>query len=291
MKLAALILMHRYPAQAEKLIDSLTEGNIDVFVHIDARAEKLFAELSAKYANKRNVIFLKKRYKVYWGSFNQIKATLELLLTAKKLGHYDYYSLLSGQDLPVKPLKEFHRYLEKNKGKEFLHWYKLPDHTNHSKYGGMDRMELYWLDVKPKFGYVYAKANDIVQKFQRRFKWFRKTPLQLYAGANWFTLTESAVNYITGYIEKNTWFLKMFRYTSCADEIFVQTLLLNSPLKEHIVNDCLRYIDWKSGPEYPRVLREEDYDKFVRAENKFFGRKFDETIDEAVIEKVTEKIK
>ncbi|MGZ3865823.1 MAG: beta-1,6-N-acetylglucosaminyltransferase [Bacteroidia bacterium] len=287
MELAILILAHQYPRQISKLVNSLlTDDDVTVFIHVDSRSTETFNSIQKEFAHERRVFFVKKRYKVYWGSFNQVRATLELLTVAKQNGKFDYYSLISGQDLLIKPISEYKKFLTANKGKEFLAWYKLPHHENHGETGGMDRMELYWMDIKPRYKYFYAKTNDIIHKVQRRLNYKRRLRFDLYSGAQWFTLSAAAIDHILKFTSENVSFYKAFKYSRCADEIFFHTLMLNSPLKENIVNDCLRYIDWKSGPEFPKILRTEDLDRLCNAENKFFGRKFDEKIDPGVIEKL-----
>lgn len=284
MRLAALILAHQYPAQVAKLVTALTNKDIDVYMHVDARAEEVFLKLKEILAHDKKVYFVAKRYKVDWGSFNQVRATLELMKAAEK-ENYDHYSLLSGQDLPIKPIDSFKTFLEENKEKEFIHWYKLPHFENHGKEGGMDRMELYWLNVNSTYKYLAAKTTDIIQKAQRVFG-KRKLKFELYSGSQWFTLSGKAVKYCLEYIQKDPAFFRRFKYTRCADEIFFQTLLLNSPLRDQVVNENLRYIDWLSGPEFPKVLRKEDFEKLKNAPTKFFGRKFDEQIDAEVIKKL-----
>jgi len=289
MRLAALITVHQYPDLAARLIDSLLNAKIDVFVHVDARATEVHDQLLKQYGTNEKVVILKKRYKVFWGSFNQVLATLELLREASKKNEYEYYSFLSGQDLPIKPLGEFEAFLTVNKGKEFVHWYKLPHHENHGASGGMDRLEYYWLNADPRFKKLFARLTDLMQKMQRVFGTKRKLNFELYAGSNWFTLSHKAVKYCLDSLEKDPTYLKRFKFTRCADEIFFQTLLLNSPLKENIVNDNLRYVDWKSGPEYPKVLRMEDHSALVNSPGKFFGRKFDAHVDAQIVEKFLPK--
>ena len=36
----------------------------------------------------------------------------------------------------------------------------------------------------------------------------------------------------------------------CVDDIFLQTMAMQSPYRERIVNDSLRYIDWQRGKSY-----------------------------------------
>ncbi len=51
----------------------------------------------------------------------------------------------------------------------------------------------------------------------------------------------------------------------------------------------MRYVDWDSGPEYPRTLRINDYEKVMETKN-LFARKFDETVDMEIIDKIYKAI-
>ena len=79
----------------------------------------------------------------------------------------------------------------------------------------------------------------------------------------------------------------IFRFTFCPDEIFLQTILLHSPQINTIIDDDLRYIDWKRGEPY--TFRLEDYDLLIHSE-KLFARKFNSTVDEAIIYKIRDAI-
>jgi hypothetical protein len=289
MKLAFLILVHRYPAQAAGLIKILLkEKDVTVFVHTDAKADDVFEMLHKEFAGNTQVVFTANRYKVYWGSYNQIKATAELITTAFKHGIYNRYTLLSGQDFPIKPIGEFKKFLCENEGAEFISFFKLPKPGTWGGNGGMNRMEYYWLGMKiQQHRFVFGKINGFTHGLHKVFGHKRKLNFPLYGGGNWFTLSNSAVTYIAQFLEKNPGYLKRFRYTRCADEIFTQSILLNSPFKDKVVNDDLRYVNWSTGPEYPKILRAEDYAILAQAKNKFFARKFDEKIDAKVIEKLS----
>ena len=88
--------------------------------------------------------------------------------------------------------------------------------------------------------------------------------------------------------------LKMYQYAYCPDEIYKQTFAYNSEFRNRIYNvtdefeGCLREIDWKRGRPY--IWRKEDYD-YLSHSNKLFARKFDENVDEEIINMLINKIK
>ena len=62
---------------------------------------------------------------------------------------------------------------------------------------------------------------------------------------------------------------------------------MNSKYKNNIYNYenkdsdsemAVRYIDWTTGPNYPRILNEDDFLK-IKESNCIFARKFDENMN------------
>lgn len=292
MKLAFLLLIHRYPEQAIRLIRFLLKDpDSTLFIHVDKKSEEVYQILKSEFVNEQRIIFTSKRFRVYWGSYNQIRATLHLIETANAQGKYEYHTLLSGQDLPIKPIASFKKYLEVHRGTEFMMNFKLPSPANWGGNGGLDRLHYYWIDALiPKYSYTFGKINGLIHRAQNILDYKRKVPFDLYGGANWFTLSGNAITYIVTHLKNNPSFIRHFKFSRCADEMVVQTLILNSPLKEKMVNDDLRFVDWATGPEFPKILRASDEERMDRAETKFFGRKFDPKVDNSIIETIYKKI-
>lgn len=64
---------------------------------------------------------------------------------------------------------------------------------------------------------------------------------------------------------------RLFKYTYCCDEVFIQTIMCDSPfLKRRYIEknikdyrECLRCIDWKRGAPY--TFTEEDFEMLVNS--------------------------
>lgn len=78
--------------------------------------------------------------------------------------------------------------------------------------------------------------------------------------------------------------------------MFFQTIIFNSKFREkvYMIDEAsnsnimsLRYIDWNSGPEFPKLL---DSDDFIKIKNTdcILARKFNPKIDLSEYEKVFE---
>ena len=103
----------------------------------------------------------------------------------------------------------------------------------------------------------------------------------IYYGANWFSITDSCARYV---VSKEQYIFEHFSgHTRCADELFMQTVLMSSPFKNSITGDNLRYVDFKRGKPY--VWRKKDKNELLSAPG-IFARKFDEQIDSVVVDEI-----
>ncbi|MFN6038624.1 MAG: beta-1,6-N-acetylglucosaminyltransferase [Bacteroidota bacterium] len=284
MKIGFLVLAHQYPDQLKLLVKNLLKlENSRIYIHIDKKSDELFRTIKNEFKDNSRVFFTDKRYKVYWGSYNQILATLSLIDTALKYSSEDYYMLISGQDYLIKKSEELIKYLDENKGSQYLVHFKLP--SNNWKEGGTNRLEFYNFDLFSG-SWLGNKINGFIYKLQKSTGYKRKIKFDMYGGTNWFNLSLEALTYVGNYVKENPEYLKCYRYTRCADEMFIQCILLNSQFKDSIVSDDLRYVDWITGPDFPKILTVSDFDKLINVDSKFFARKFDVNVDKQILNKI-----
>jgi hypothetical protein len=272
-KIAILILVHKNKNQVNRLIKHLSK-DFDIYVHIDKRY--------SMNINEQDNVFVYKIYKTYWGSFNQIMGTL-LLLSEAHNKKYERYILISGQDLPLKTNEEINIFFNNNNF-EYIEIDKIPRKDG---WPDMNRLAHYHQNCKYRgnedkykiFYRIQRKILNIISKYKPR-----KLEYDFYGGANWINLTKECVERIFEYLKSDTKYINRYKWTRCTDEIFFQTII-HQINDLNIKNDSLRYIDGESGPEYPRTLRINDYEKIMSTEN-LFARKFDETVDMEIINKI-----
>jgi hypothetical protein len=271
--------VHKNEAQVNRLIQHLSK-DFDVYVHIDKRSP-------FGIRGSENV-FVYKKYKLYWGSVNIILATLYLMQRAYKKG-YDRYLLISGQDLPIKTNNEIKNFFEKNTN-EYINSEKLPRSCWNGN-GGFDRVVKYWPNriYAGNRHFLYGKILEWIYLLEelacKALLKIRRRPIdyEYYGGSQWFNFTNGCMQGIFEYLRENKKYIKRFRWTHCSDEIFFQTILNTIREDLHMVDDHLRYIDWRNGGAHPKVLGEEDYEK-ITGSTSLFARKFDMDIDSVIIE-------
>lgn len=182
-------------------------------------------------------------------------------------------------DLPIKSQKYIHEFFDNN-NKEYIEF----DFRSIDLYAS--RVRYYYLlqniigRNSGLFINILSRIQDVTLRFQKRFKLERKQYMQLYKGTNWFSITDSLARYVVS-MEKNI--KRQFKYTFCADEIFLHTIIQQSPYKVNIVDDSLRLIDWKRGGPY--TFCKNDFEEIIKSE-KIFARKFDEKIDKEIIDMI-----
>lgn len=276
-----MMLAHKNLQQLDRLLTRLTK-DFDVYLHLD---EKWNTDLS--YFQKFPRVFLTKRYNINWGSYQQVQADAELFRDAYAKD-YDYYMLLSGQDIPIKSNQQIIDFLQQNKDYSFVDHEAFPKKAWQKDFdGGYTRVAYYYgFDFKKNFvGFVLKKSLALIRHFQKLTGLKRKLqPVQYYGGWNWVNLNRTAMSNIMNYLDRNPGFLKSFKYTLCGDEVWIQTVLMNSG-DNKVINKELRYTDWRGCLENPRVLTMEHLDE-LKQSDALFARKFDPDVDSAIIDKV-----
>lgn len=276
MRVAHLILVHKNPHQVEKLIKLLQHKDCDVFIHLDKKSNfddfKFLCDLE-------NVFFVRNNIKVYWAAYSLVRCMLnsfeEILAKDKQ---YDYINVISGQDLPIKPVSSFIDYLTKFKGNEFIvtkshenEWPQVKERLEHYDLPGVR--------IKGKY-FAVSIMNKVLPP--------KKFPIDSYnivGGSQWFTITTNATGYILNTLKTNRKIIRYFKLTWASDELIFATLLFNSDFKNKIV-DNLMYVDWAEVSDgHPKILKANDFEKLKNC-NKYFARKFDEDVDRNVIEAV-----
>ncbi|MGA6119156.1 beta-1,6-N-acetylglucosaminyltransferase [Sphingobacterium anhuiense] len=253
-KNAFLIICHKNELQVCELIKVLLQDkNNYCIVFCDLNFSILNAIKTLSISLKQ-VQIIHSKFKIQWGTFSMVHASLILLEKAySSRCNFKYYHLISGQDFPIKPIREINSFFKKN-NRIYLDYFKLPRTDGHwSPHGGLGR-------------YIHNNPNKHAIPHNISC---------LYGGSQWWSITREATKYIFNFLESNPSYFTFYYKTFVPDESFFHTILVNSDhLKKRIINNNLRYIDWISGPNYPRLLTKEDFKKIIDSDY-IFARKME----------------
>jgi hypothetical protein len=207
--------------------------------------------------------------------------------------------LISGQDYPIKPNDFIFNFFESNSEKNFISYFKLP--YKEWDNGGMSRIENYHFRILGnKFTYpplgepIHLYSKLFYSLLKLRFRKPRQFPeaLQSYGGFTWWRITDKAAREILNFVDRRPDYLKFHKYTQVVDEIFFQTILLNSKndsLVNSIVNNDLTFIKWIQGNAHPEIITSDDFEA-LRSSDVLYARKFDTNIEARILDLIDEKL-
>ena len=280
---AYLIIAHDQPQMLRALLSKLDVEWNDVFLHIDRRNASMLAEAKTIRLQRAGLFVVQKPIVVFWGHTSQVEVELLLMREANGQGHYKYYHLLSGCDLPIKSAEEIRDFFNRHQGKEFIGYWNDYAHQ---------------LDALRKVRYYYF-FNRWKQRSSSRILHSLTSPLrnlllgvqklvgvnrqrgrklEIKKGFNWFSITDECCRYV---LSREVDIRRLFHHTLCPDEIFLQTIIWNSPFRERLFNTddaqygSMRAIDWQRGNPY--IWQKTDMDYLIGSPY-LFARKFTEPI-------------
>lgn len=275
--IAVLILAHTNAPQLERLIAQL-HTHFDVFVHLDKRSKMRISDFD-QFTRTRVI----KKVKATWGSLGIVRATLELLELATNGSGYDRYVVISGQDVPLASNADIATFFSKHPNVDFVDSNPFTE-AEQSRLTRISRFHFFprrtFSNALTQLAAAISRRLDvglasvgIRRSMGYPFRW----------GSQWMDLTSETVEQVLRLVRLDKKFLKRFRFTFCPDEVFFQTAIESCGRKDITLRSPSRYIDWKTGPEHPRVLRSEDLGK-VEDSGALFARKCDTSTDATLVE-------
>ncbi len=303
MRIAYIILAHKQPELLVRLVERLDSPRALFLIHVDRKTEPaVFERMRRPLAGRENVTFLP-RHVCHWAGWGHVRASLKgIAHLVRNRIDFDYASLMTGQDYPIKPLPEIESYLAAGGGREFFYLAPMP--RDDWKDGGMHRIETWNFPLQGKMRrfpgketfdsrlltWAWAHANRRWQPRRRFLDGFEPYGAQCY-----WTLTRYCVEYIDGFVRRHPRFVRFFRWTYSPDELFYGTILGNSSFRERATLDNLRYQDWDrdraraSGRRPPAVLDTGDLPRLAGS-GKLFARKFDLEVDAGVLDAIDREL-
>lgn len=288
MKIAYLITAYDSPAHLNRLILALNNKDVDFYIHIDKKSKAKF-----HMPKLSNIVLLKNNIPVFWGSYTFNEAVILMIKEAQKRKKYDYLSLISGADYPVRSNKYIIDYFKKNNGKEFINICRMPEDDK-----GFDRVEYYFISTIDRNNAFPNRIKRLVNMTIRKLNIKRGYPkeyrhLTLYGGSNWWTLSNDCVNYVLDFLKSNPNYVSFYKNTYIPEEMYFHTIIGNSPFYKHVTN-AITYTDWSpDNASLPAVISKKHLKDLAKDNIELYGinnsailfaRKFNDNNEEIIKE-------
>jgi len=249
-RVAVGLLVHDRPDQVRKLIEALASDDIVVVLHVDARSP---IPVAAFVPDGSNVVVVPDRVRVWWGHIHVVDATIAIMRVAAEL-RPEYFCLISGACWPTRSPEAIVDRLCGDGAAAHLGAEPL-------RPGWWTRLDRFHLSrPAPKLAKMGAIWIGI------RLPPRNRSRLPPAYGMNcWLDVRGDVLAWIVDELDRDPGYRRAYRLTHLADEIFFNTLLMNSAFapeisvvvdpEQHLYG--LRYIRW--GDQFhPETLTDED---------------------------------
>ena len=304
MRIAFLELCHCDPAVVARVANRLTENpNFAMYIHVDAKAD--IVPFEGALSQNSRVFFLRNRKKVYWGGYNAVEATIELLRAA--LGsdsNYDYFVLLQNLDYPIRSNAYIEKYFEQNTGKEFIRGCRIANSKDwhyarkYKIYNKRDD-DFYIINksmLKRYMRYLMVLSHSVTTIHFNGVIKEKSAVYEMYYGAAQWAVTRACARFIVEFAENHPVFNEIFKHIQFPDEEYFHTIVHNSVFKYR----CVKYdepekrwlVNWRNLHyfEYPReitIFNEKDFQKIMQ-QDVLFVRKVKTGISDRLMDMIDE---
>ena len=265
-KHAYMIMAHHRGDLLARLVAALDHERNDLYIHLDVKCRE-----PINIAAKRSRLVWLPRMDVRWGGYSQVRCEYALLERAVQSGErYAYYHLLTGASYPIKSNEYIFSFFEKHRGKEFVGFAK-----NEKRCCNRVRCKFLFSEM----GRVKSKKDEKKMalrlwalRLQGRLgiDFFKRFRMEFRKGLAYWSITEDCARYL---LSRRRLARKMLWGSLCGDEVFVQTLVYNSPFRERVYSMGSEYegaaicVAWKEcvgGDRKNQNLCLADYRQFFQ---------------------------
>lgn len=301
-----LILAHNKHGQLLRLIRTIRAGSPSsaILLHLDAKASLP----DRAVLDGLGVRLVEPRFSVQWGDSSQVDALLESFAYALQNFDFNWLSIISGQDYPVRPLSIAEAELRNSpydafvkaapaapyRARYYSRFWTLPRFPYTHRFPDLVRASLSWIRRQLNQRQSLVRIEGGPRSTPLRFGIFWPThpfgkELTCYKGSDWFTLSRRATTYLLVYGRNHPTVLAHYRRTFIPSESYFQTVLWNAKDLQ-VCDDHRRFILWNEAKHaHPVTLTMQHFDAMIGS-GKDFGRKFDMDVDAEVLDALDQAV-
>ncbi len=290
-------------------------------IHADSEMKKEEYSIIREFAGKEKNVFLTGK-RIHGELDMRSLVDIALLMIEKAVTieqeqniHFSYYGLMSGQDYLIKPIDEIYESLNRAYPKPFIDcrsyqkqepvFFKFDNNQATIRLTKWASGHIHNPALWQLFRYLrYAQRVWYRVRKENSYYALRRQNIEMYMGLAWWILPDAVIAYIQSEIEKKPAYIDVIlNGTYTPEETFFQIMALKSPLKDRINvrkagTDPGDHVTWaiftgakqdKPFTGHPYCFCSDDFDE-IRKSNYWIARKFDETTDRDIMDRIDTEI-
>jgi hypothetical protein len=300
-RVAYLITSYTLPRQTLRLASVLRKAGPDatIVVHHDSRR----CTVDRVRLEALGVELVEPSSAVKWGEFSQLEMVLRCLRWLLMSSDFAWLVLLSGQDYPVRPVAEIEQWLRDADVDAFIETARCDPPAFRAEIDEFaSRYHYRWrplpATIATPVARIAARGGPLIRsRVMTNRPWIGVRALRspfgpqliCHRGLDWFTLSRGAVEAVNSFVDTRPEVLDFYRRTLIPTESFVHTVLAND-VRMRLSSDHRRWVAFDDEHRSrPRVMRMGDLESML-ASGAHFARKFDETVDRAVLDEIDGRV-
>ncbi len=273
MRLAYSISGYKAPRQFAWLMSAIRHPDDLFVVHVDGRTPAAeFDAIRAVAGDAPNVVFIERQPITYMG-ISMVEVELRAMRAALAVQPpFDYFVTLSMQDYPIKRRDEIVAALAADPGRDYVTFERLSEMPFH-----MRRRPWLWA-VERNGRLLKTPIPRLVPRdlsMAWKGPWWRILSRETCAWVAEAALTER--------------YLGFCRNMQTPDEFFFQNLLQQGPRRACLADGYRHFTLWSGRSASPETLTVAQLPALL-ASPLWYARKFDETVDTVVLERLAQRI-
>ncbi len=318
MKIAYLINCHKNMKHVARLAHRLHSENSHIFIHVDKKASQETYESLFSYTKDLPYCYISKtRIDGKLDDRSLVDIVMVLIADAKRIQeqngvHYSYFSNMSGQDYPIKPTKYIEDKLQASYPDLFIHCRADADAEcvgrkfNRNK--ALIRYRNWALKCNVRLVRNLLKGFGVfMRKVLKLFgqtagQRVRKSGWKYYQGSAWWVLPDCVIDAIEKeYYSPSRFATIMIDESTTPEETYFQSMVMHlffsdndHPQSAMKMQNHMTYVDFgdlsgRPTTYHPYIITSNEYDCLANSEC-WFARKFDDTVDSDIIDKIDETL-
>lgn len=226
-------------------------------------------------------VYVMTKYSAPKGSYNELRAVLEIADMAFERPYMKYLHLAMGHDMPIRPVNMLYQYFDaETEGYSFLNCHGDGSREEMKKVAAYTYRQYYYLYNGEENDPLIKEMMDESVRQQKEMGIFREGIgefRETYKGVVGGSLTREAYRYCTSYVKEHPEYLEDIKFTRLRTEFFFHTILLNDPEQSEKIRNGSRggKHDWlwdDKKKDYAELDRE-TYRKMKENKKTLFVRK------------------